>query len=465
MRLPVSPRTKIIDLTKSNTKVYSGPQLETLVSAVTLSLTKLNLPAGSQIALIGRMSVPFLTTVLGIFNTSHCAVPVNYKLPPAQVTGQLGDTKIQFVFYDAEFLDLVPAGVQSLCFDQFDSFLDPGEFDIAAPDPERDCLIMHTSGSTGVPKKIVISYKDYCNNINNCRYDHNVGIRHMSAGLTFHPSGLTQSLIQICCGSEIFLRPQFDARQLLNDVAKYKIQQVAVVTPMMSMMLQHQDLLSKLNFDQVKIIRLLSSYCNVNTLKTIQHYFPNAQIQNLYGLTETGAPVFWHHPQGVPTPLGSAGYPSPQFDIKLIDHVLHIKTSTLKSNYRIQIKEEYFNTKDMFTVDEKGFYYYMGRADDMFKNGGEKVYPIEIESVLGQHSNVLDVVAVGLPDDIKGHKPYAFVIVNNDIDESELLKYAAQNLATYQIPKRIWVLQQFPLNAIGKIDRRQLQQLAESLNV
>lgn len=465
MRLTIHTRSKIIDLAKSNTKVYNKDQLESLVNSVALSLTKLNLSAGSQIALIGHMSVPFLVTVMGIFNTSHCAVPVNYKLPKAQVDIGLSDPKIAFVFYDAEFGHLVPAGMPGVCFDQFDDFLTPGELEIVDLDPNRDCLLMQTSGSTGTPKKIIISYKDYCDVINICRYDHSTGIRHTGAGLTFHQSGLTQTLIQIFCGSELFVRPKFDARQLLNDIAKYKIQQVAVVTSMMIMMLKHQDLLVTLNFSQVRIIKLLSSYCNVNTLKTIQQYFPNARIQNNYGLTESGAPVFWFHPNGVPTPLGSVGYPKPQFDIKLVDNVLHIKTSTLQSNYRDKIKDEYFNTNDMFTVDEQGFYYYIGRADDMFKNGGEKVYPVEIESVLSQHPDILDVAVIGLPDDIKGHKPYAFIIPNGEVIESELIQYAAENLAPYQIPKRVWTINEFPLNTIGKIDRKQLQILAESKNV
>ena len=465
MRLTIHTRSKIIDLSKSNTKVYNKDQLELLVNAVTLSLTKLNLPAGSQIALIGNMSVPFLVTVMGIFNTNYCAVPVNYKLPKAQVDIGLSDPKIAFVFYDAEFVHLVPASIPSVCFDRFDDFLTPGEFEIDTLDPNRDCLVLQTSGSTGIPKKIAISYKDYYNVIDLCHCDHFVGIRHVGAGLTFHASGLTQALIQIFCGSEIFVRPKFDARQLLNDISKYKIQQVALVTSMMMMMLQHQDLLTTLNFDQVRVIKLLSSYCNVNTLKTVQQYFPNARIQNNYGLTESGAPVFWFHPDGIPTPLGSVGYPKPQIDIKLFDNVLHIRTSTLQSNYRDKIEDEYFNTNDMFTIDEQGFYYYIGRADDMFKNGGEKVYPIEIESVLSQHPDVLDAVIVGVPDAIKGHKPYAFVILNNKIDEPALIEYAAANLASYQIPKRIWAVTEFPLNTIGKIDRKQLQKLAESKNV
>jgi acyl-coenzyme A synthetase/AMP-(fatty) acid ligase len=163
--------------------------------------------------------------------------------------------------------------------------------------------------------------------------------------------------------------------------------------------------------------------------------------------------------------MGSAGYLQPRWDVKLIDSVMHIKTENLLTNYRDQIKEEYFNTNDMFTVDQNGFYYYLGRGDDMFKCGGEKVYPAEVESVLNQHPAVGFSVVVGVTDEIKGHKPYAFAKLHPGAvaSEEELIRYAADNLATYQIPKRIWFIDDIPMNTVGKTNRLNLKVRANEL--
>jgi acyl-coenzyme A synthetase/AMP-(fatty) acid ligase len=202
----------------------------------------------------------------------------------------------------------------------------------------------------------------------------------------------------------------------------------------------------------------LADACLISRVKEI---FVNAMyIANPYGLTETGLSVFGKHPDGIPIPFGSAGHPTPSVRIKLVDDVLYVKVEDMLS--RIEDNdEEYFNTRDRFTVDAQGFYYYAGRADDMLKCGGEKVFPIEIESVLKQHPSVIDSVVIGLEDDIKGQKPYAFVKLSNPMDETYLLSYVSSMLASYQIPKRIWQLDNFPINEIGKIDKKNLKHLAE----
>jgi acyl-CoA synthetase (AMP-forming)/AMP-acid ligase II len=167
--------------------------------------------------------------------------------------------------------------------------------------------------------------------------------------------------------------------------------------------------------------------------------FPNLiNISNPYGLTETGAAVLGSHPDNVPIPQGSAGYPASWAESKLVDGVLHVKSKNLISKFDTA-DTEWFNTHDRFRVDENGFYFFLGRSDDMLKCGGEKVYPVEIELVLDQHPNIDSSLAFGLPDLIKGEKPYAFVKLSTPCDEKELIEYAATKLASYQIPKRIWI--------------------------
>jgi acyl-CoA synthetase (AMP-forming)/AMP-acid ligase II len=439
--------------------------------AISNSLQKLDLPQAACIAIIGKTTVQYIMSMLGIINSPHHVLAINYKLPKDKVEFCLRDSNVQFIFCDPKFQHLVPNDIPSMQFgDEFEQFLD---YTPAAPrewDNNKLSLILNTSGSTGFPKKVTQNYGDFYQVIKSRAVispspTHTTN-RVMHGALMFHNAGVFRTFYELYEGAEQFIRRSFNARQFLLDMSKYHINSIAVVTPMMAMMLQQKDLVETLNFNAMNKVFLQGAYGDVTMWKRVREVFPNLTVlMNTYGMTETGSTLFGFHPDGIPIPMGSAGYLQPRWDVKLIDSVMHIKTENLLTNYRDQIKEEYFNTNDMFTVDQNGFYYYLGRGDDMFKCGGEKVYPTEVESVLNRHSAIGFSVVVGVADDIKGHKPYAFVKLHSGAGatEEELIQYAANNLATYQIPKRIWFIDNIPMNTVGKTDRLNLKSRANEL--
>jgi acyl-CoA synthetase (AMP-forming)/AMP-acid ligase II len=283
----------------------------------------------------------------------------------------------------------------------------------------------------------------------------------MSANPLFHNAGINWLMTNLVGGNAIFVPSQFNAKDFLKDIQKNRITSLNLVPPMMSMMLNETELLKTVDLSSVKEIIFQGSLADVSLLERVKKVFVNvAHITNPYGLTETGIGLFGKHPDGLETPPGSVGYLFPSVETRLIDSVLHVNTKNLYSRLQ-ESNEEYFDTRDRFRVDEQGFYYYIGRADDMLKCGGEKVFPIEVEQVLTQHPAVIESVVIGLDDEIKGQKPYAFVKLSTPVEETHLIDYASSMLATYQIPKRIWSLDTFPINEIGKIDKKTLVQIAQ----
>ena len=114
------------------------------------------------------------------------------------------------------------------------------------------------------------------------------------------------------------------------------------------------------------------------------------------------------------------------------------------------------------TPYENGFYFFQGRADDMFVSSGNNIYPRQIESVLEDHPQVKISAVVGLEDDIKGMKPYAFAIA--DADETELKSHVLKFLPPGHCPRKIWIIDQMPLNSVNKIDKNQLKLWAQQRN-
>lgn len=464
MTLEIHADSLVIDLSTNRPVLHSGKKINRLAAAVAGKLHSLNLPLDSSIGILGTNSAHFLIAMLGTHNTNHVCIPLNYKLPKDKLHFCIRDSKTRLVFCDAKFKHLVPEGITAIEFEsEFAQFTDHNHLPPKDLDPNRLCLALYTSGSTGTPKKILFNFQDrFSDAVRKKMLSWNPTKQHaMSANPLFHNSGINWFIAQLIRGNTIFVPPRFDAKDFLKAIQKNRITTLSLVPPMMSMMLTETELLKIVDLSSVREIIFQAGLADASLLERVKQVFVNADhIVNPYGLTETGMTLFGKHPDGIKIPPGSTGYPLPFVNPKLIDDVLYIKTENLYSRLQ-ESNEEYFNTRDRFRVDEQGFYYYIGRADDMLKCGGEKVFPIEVEQVLAQHPAVVESVVIGLDDEIKGQKPYAFVMLSTPVEETHLIDYASSQLATYQIPKRIWALDKFPINEIGKIDKKTLRQWAE----
>ena len=114
-----------------------------------------------------------------------------------------------------------------------------------------------------------------------------------------------------------------------------------------------------------------------------------------------------------------------------------------------------------FTAD--GFFYFVGRSDDMFVSGGENIYPAEVERMLERHPGVAQAAVVPVADDIKGQKPVAFVIRKSGraLDDEDVKKFALANAPAYAHPRFVWFVDDLPLASTNKLDRAALQKMAE----
>ena len=158
----------------------------------------------------------------------------------------------------------------------------------------------------------------------------------------------------------------------------------------------------------------------------VREVFPRAALTNGYGTTETGPIAFGPHPRGVPRPDLSLGYPVDGVALRLVngddqnadEGVLELRTLALMPGYhnlpsltaKVMTDDGYYVTGDVMRRDAEGFYYFVGRADDMFVCGGENIQPGEVETMLERHPEVAQACVVPVDDAIHGQKPVAFVV-------------------------------------------------------
>jgi long-chain acyl-CoA synthetase len=207
----------------------------------------------------------------------------------------------------------------------------------------------------------------------------------------------------------------------------------------------------------------------------VRSLFPKAQITNGYGTTEAGPLVFGPHPLGLPQPELSTGYPHPQVALRLVrdgrevedEGVLEMKCGALMTRYhklpeataRAMTPDGYYRTGDVFRRDADGFFFFVGRVDDMFVCGGENIYPGEVEKMLERHPGIHQAAVLPVPDELKGQKPVAFVVraaAHAALDEQAVKDFALANAPAYQHPRRVFFIDEMPLAGTNKIDKRRL---------
>jgi len=477
--------TALIDLgAHGGPRTYSFRQLDQLSDAVARGLLAKGLQRGDRVAIVSANRAEFLAAFLGAMRAGLVPVPVNIKLPPAGMQYVIRDSGAKLALVDSERMDLCSLNVSRICFDgdgedTFAALLSPGEFDAVRPEPRQPAMFLYTSGSTGQPKGVVLSHQSHLWVLDQRRRSPlTERQRVLVAAPLYHMNALSTSHAALAQGDSVVLLPGFTVARYLDAIARYRCTSLTAVPTMFAMLLQQRELLLATDLSSVRTIRMGSAPVSPGLYQSIRDQFPDAQITNVYGTTESGPIAFGPHPAGLDTPQGSLGYPHAEVRLRLSglrdlaaeEGILEIKCPALMNEYHqlpglsatALTPDGYYVTGDVFRRDENGFFYFVGRTDDMFVCGGENVYPGEVERILERHPAVQQACVVPVPDEIKWRKPVAFVVTRPGaaVSEQELKQYTLHEGPAYQHPRRIWFLQELPLSGTNKIDKQALSQWA-----
>ena len=290
----------------------------------------------------------------------------------------------------------------------------------------------------------------------------------------FHLNGLGFSMmIARYGGCEVLLR-RFRAPVYLQAIARHRCAVITSVPTMLALCLRETELAGTLDLDCVELVITGSAPSTEVMLGEVGGLFPRARVQNGWGATEAGLVAFAQHPGGLPRPLMSIGYPSPDVEVKLVGTEpdageLWIRSPAVMSGYlkrpeetARKLRDGWYLTGDVLRRDADGFLYFVGRVDDMFVCGGENIYPGEVEKRLERHPAVAQAIVVPVSDPIKHQVPVAFVVPapGTNPSEDEIKAFALANGPAYAHPRAVIMLAELPLGGTGKIDRRALTEEA-----
>jgi long-chain acyl-CoA synthetase len=478
-------KTAIIDLGGEHPpREFSYCALDAMANGVARGLAKRELKRGERVAVLSANRAEYLASYFGIMRAGLVAVPVNFKFPRATIDFILRDSGAKLVLCDPPRRDDCPSDIAVVCFgcegnESFDTFVNPGPFEAIVPGPNEAAMFLYTSGSTGIPKGVVLSHQSHVW-VAETRFTQDLSRQtFLIAAPLYHMNALALSILACFAHGTIVLLPQFTASAYIDAIGRYRATWLTAVPPMIGMMLRERELLARTDLSSIESVRMGSAPVSPSLLEALRHALPRATVINAYGTTEAGPVVFAPHPSGLPSPQMSLGTPHPKVQLRLIDAnngdadqgELEVKSPALMLGYHNRpdlpppfTPDGFYQTGDVFRRDHDGFYYFVGRTDDMFVSGGENIYPGDLERMLERHPEVAQAAVVPIDDEIKGQKPVAFIVPKrgHHPTEDDIKRFALANAPAYEHPRFVWFVDKLPLASTSKIDRGALRRAAEA---
>ena len=479
----VDPRKPalIVAHTPASETVISYGALQAQSHAMARGLVRAGYGRGDRIAILAANATDYLATYLGTMQAGCISVPVNWKLPESALRHVLQDSDAKMIFADGERLASIPSGYRVVAFgDAYQAFLDPGSFEAAPMGPDDVCMFLYTSGSTGFPKGVPLTHAGHMwvTDVRLKGAPDTVDHRVLVAAPLYHMNALSTAKAVLAGGGTIVQLPAFTASDYVDAIERHRCTWLTSVPTMMALVVQQADRISQRDVSSVQVVRMGSAPATQGLFDGIRRRFPGARVTYGYGTTEAGPCVFGPHPEGLTLPDLALGYPMAE-PVRLRlegdaennigagrpheGELLMACPALMPGYHKLPEKtaeamtaDGLYRTGDVMRRDEDGFYYFVGRVDDMFTCNGENVYPGEVEKVLENHPAIAQAALVPVPDDVRGNMPVAFVVKAADVHEDEVKQHALASAPAYMHPRRVWFVDELPLASTNKIDKKAL---------
>jgi long-chain acyl-CoA synthetase len=468
-----------------------------MMNRVADALLRRGIRKGDRVALAMDSSVEQLVIMFGILKSGACAVPLSPMLTSEQLGVLLRDANPRLAFLSAAtraLADLagrdgwLPAGswigvgFTGEGWTPYEAFLEGAAdtnplVDLRAGDP---CLIIYSSGTTGLPKGILQTHYSRMELAVSCALEMRFDLRARALVSTgIHSTGTYLMMgPTFLVGGTLIILPQFTPAALLALVARERVTHTFLVPAQFLALLASPELpatdLSSLRC----MLSAGSPLRNETKLEILARMGP--ALFELYGASEGIATMM--KPEQREGRLASVGQPMIGHELRVIGdddqevrpgergEIVGHAPSLLHSYFgkpaavdaaiwRDERGRTFFRTGDIGWMDEERFFTIVDRKKDMIISGGYNVYPVDIEAVIAGHEAVFDVTVLGVPHAKWGETPLALVIAKPGVtmDVEELRTWANERLAKYQRVSRVELRTDFPRNALGKVQKRELR--------
>jgi fatty-acyl-CoA synthase len=466
-------------------------QLDERVDRLAGHLHQLGVRKGDRVALLAYNGSEFFELQSACGRLGSIAVLLNWRLTPHELQYILEDSTPSVLIHDVEFkttagrLRAACGTAHLICIDGsdprsgYERALESATGHLTPQDVGQDdpSALMYTSGTTGHPKGAIITHSMVLWNAINIGIPARVSSESTMLVVLpiFHTGGLNcyANPVLHAGGTVLIHRDPGEALRYLADPSEG-------VTHFIAVPAVYQALMASPEFDSIDLGRLEAVACGGSPCpEPVANAWAErgAELLQIYGLTETVILVAMTDAAAARRKPGSAGRPLLHTSLRVVGPdgldvgvgevgELWAQGPTVTPGYwneqeanAASFQDGWFRTGDAGRLDHDGFVWIVDRWKDMYKSGGENVYPAEIERTLYQIGDVVEAAVIGTPSERWGETGTAVVVVKpgSELDEAAVLRHCAERLAKFKVPTSVVFTESLPRNATGKILKRELR--------
>ena len=464
-------------------------------------LRELGLREGDRLAILSHNSASMAELLYGPLWLGVVPVPLNWRWTKMELTPCLGDCEPAALVVDADNVEIARelvrlcSSIQTLIyvgdgdvphgFVGYEAVLKSGERISDCPFGGDDlAAIVYTGGTTGRSKGVMLSHTNlYVNAMNHLEFDAvGVGYSIILSGPMFHISAICRLYIHTFMDVHMLILPQFDALELMENVQKYRVTSLILISAMAALLLDHPRY-SEFDLSSLKKINYGAAPMPPSLIKRLQNAFPGVGFFHGYGATEASGvistlPAQDHHLEGAAAKrLRSVGKPAPYIELRIVDDKdeevapdvvgeIVIRGPNVMLGYRNMpeetakvLRKGWYHTGDAGYRDEDNYVYLVDRMKDMIISGGENIYSVEVERAIDLHPAVRQCAVIGRPDEKWGEVVHAVISLEPGltVTEAELIAHCHEYIAGYKCPKVLSIWDALPLSGAGKLQKNEIR--------
>ncbi|MCM8782894.1 MAG: long-chain fatty acid--CoA ligase [Candidatus Omnitrophica bacterium] len=483
-------------------KKINYSELYQMVIRLAQGMRNLGIKKEDKVAIFLSNCPEFVISYFAIVSLGAVAVPINNMLKEQELESILQHSEAEIIITSIVYMEMVKKVVlNNRVYIKYIILTDgvlPGVLnlyeivehtspllDLEAIPEEAVASILYTSGTTGEPKGVLLTHRNFLSNVRSCVQAISPGPKDNFICILpmFHSFAFTVCiLIPLCVGASVtivdHIRP---FRKVIRNVIKKKVT-IFVAIPSVYNILAHIHIplaFRERVFKLIGSVRLCISGAAALPVEVLEAFEEKFKVPLLegYGLTEASPVVSLNPLNGIRKP-GSVGLPLEDVEVKVVDEngkelpreeigELLVKGPNVMKGYfkdesatKETLKEGWLYTGDLAKIDRDGYIYIVDRKKEMINVRGLNVYPQEIERVLNRHPKIKECAVIGVKDRFKGEVPKAFVVLKEEavLKEREVIFYLRQQLALFKVPKYVEFVNSLPKTPSGKIAKKLLKQ-------
>lgn len=427
-------------------------------------LDRLDLPAHTPVPALVATSETALALVVGGAGSGHPIAPLGVRMTAHEIAAVVAAMDSEVVLVQPEFAELggEVAELTGRRLVPLPSF--PATARELSADPDDVALVLHTSGTSGVPKAVPMPQWRLAARarVNGALCELAPDSLYGGSAPFHHVSGLGNIAVALGAGACVTGIPKFtvDGWRLLGALG-------ATHTSMVPSMLEMLHAAGEVRPARWRVLQYGGAPIRPDTLRATFAALPGVRMLNMFGQTE-GSPISVLTPEdhreavaGRPELLRSVGRAAPGAELR-IDRpdASGVGEVHARGDHLFMVDAEgWLHSGDLGRIDPEGYVYLSGRHSDMIIRGGENVHPLEVETVLAAHPGVAEAAVVGVPDERLGQRVVAFVVpTEGEAPDPETLRaFARTRLSGFKVPERWYFVGELPRNTNGKVLRRALR--------